>query len=350
MSPILDLQRRMRTLGRIRTGQQVPMSGGKRRPARLETFRLTSASRDLLEVAASLYGGKVEPWPERKEWQLVTKVDALDIVVPPGQAISQWWERWTAAGCDRRCDGATNVLTGEACECPADYAERRELAADGKACKPTTRLAVILPALPDIGTWTLEVHGYYAAVELAGTAEFLERATAEGHLVPARLRLDQREKRVPGQPVARYAVPVIELPQMRLAELIPGASLPALADGNGRKPSRRGRVERPPLGSAQPDLPADPTLVRPSAPLGQPPERVAGWEVEPSAVPAAEVLAPSLSLEDFLALLAERGVDVGYARAVRAEMFAANVELTAEQRHALAVRLGLLEPTPPLPF
>ena len=57
--PILTLQRQMRELGRIRTGIQVAgANGGRKRPSKLETFRFTSASRDLVEAAAAAYGGK----------------------------------------------------------------------------------------------------------------------------------------------------------------------------------------------------------------------------------------------------------------------------------------------------
>jgi hypothetical protein len=55
--PITDLQVRMREIGRIRTGVQVEGRGGKRRPAKLETFRITASRRELLEeVAASTAG------------------------------------------------------------------------------------------------------------------------------------------------------------------------------------------------------------------------------------------------------------------------------------------------------
>jgi hypothetical protein len=55
--PILTLQRQMRELGRIRTGNQVAAAGGKRARTKLETFRLTSSSRELIEAAAEAYGG-----------------------------------------------------------------------------------------------------------------------------------------------------------------------------------------------------------------------------------------------------------------------------------------------------
>ena len=256
--PLIDLQRRMRELGRIRTGEQV-VEGGRRRPTKLATFRITSPSKQIIEAAADAYGGEPREWqsPSGKQWEVVTTSESLDIVIPPGQSISQWWELWSGGGCQRRCDGRTNVIEDEPCVCPADPIERREAAAQGRACKPTTRLNVMLPALPDLGVFRLESHGYYAAVELAGTASFLEVAAASGRLMPAKLRLEQREKKVPGKPVNRFAVPVIEI-ATRLVDLI--GDMPGLPEGRVEHPrltatNKRERTERPDLGNA-PSLPS----------------------------------------------------------------------------------------------
>ena len=59
--PILDLQQRMMEKGRIRLRHKV--SGTTRRegvprPAKLETFKLTSADRQAVDAAAALYGGR----------------------------------------------------------------------------------------------------------------------------------------------------------------------------------------------------------------------------------------------------------------------------------------------------
>jgi hypothetical protein len=60
--PILDLQMRMRQLGEIRLGHVVPTKNGKTRPAKLDKFRFTSPSREILTSVAGLYGGEVKPW------------------------------------------------------------------------------------------------------------------------------------------------------------------------------------------------------------------------------------------------------------------------------------------------
>jgi len=318
---ILTLQRRLRELGRIRTGVKIAAGNGRSHPAKLETFRLTSASRDLLEAAAEVYGGEVRAWPEGDGWELVTAVDALDIVIPPGDSMTQFYEMWSGGGCQRRCDGVTNLLTMEPCLCPADQDERRTLAADGQACKPTTRLNVILPLIPDMGVWRLESHGYYAAVELAGTADFLSRATAEGRLIPARLRLDQREAKRPGQPVNRYSVPVIELPQTRIAEFIPALAPPgsvaALTAGAPAEPrrqsARRQRVERPAPGTTTPTLPDETRMERPTASFGTAPA-VGGWPVD-----EAQQSRPATPAESLAKTPEQAAADAAVRRAARVE-------------------------------
>lgn len=232
MSPIIDLQRRLVEAGRIRTGGE----RSERRPGqKLETFRLTSRDESRVKAAAELYGGDPKPWREG-EWQVYTEASSLDVLVIPGQTLSQWYELYRGGNCVRRCDGVEQT-NGSACECPGEYDERRELAADGKACKVTTRLTVLLPRLPGIGTWRLEAHGFYAASELAASASLLEQATARGILLPARLRLDQRKAVRDGQ-TFRFAVPVLEidasLEQVRGAALGTGTgevlALPAPSD------------------------------------------------------------------------------------------------------------------------
>lgn len=216
--PLIDLQRRLVEVGRIRLGtteERERRGRTVRLPKRLETWRLTSRDRARLDAAAAEYGGTVQPWGE--EWELVTAADTLAIMLIPGQALSQWWELWgqrragsSPVECLRRCDGRTEVLGDQPCLCPPDYDERRELAAEGKACKPTSRLSVLLPAVPGIGHWRLDTRGYYAAVELGGSAELLERATASGVVLPAKLRLEYR-KVARGGETRKFPVPVIDV-------------------------------------------------------------------------------------------------------------------------------------------
>jgi hypothetical protein len=68
----------------------------------------------------------------------------------------------------------------------------------------------MLPDLPDLGVWKLESHGYYAAIELGGAAEVLAHARNAGVIVPATLRLEQRQVKRDGK-TRKFAVPVLEI-------------------------------------------------------------------------------------------------------------------------------------------
>lgn len=203
---ILTLQRRLREAGRIRIGRQVKTSNGKSRPDKLEAFRLTSSDRAAIEAAAQLYGGEPHQWdgaPVGTMWEVFTTVDAMPVVIPPAStAFSQYYETWSGGGCTRRCDGIRELLTDSPCLCADE---------DEPQCKPTTRLSVILHDLPGLGVWRLESHGYYAATELAGTVEVCIGAATRGQLLPAVLRLEQRQVKRAGEQVKKFAVPILDI-------------------------------------------------------------------------------------------------------------------------------------------
>ena len=237
MSPIIDIQRRLVEVGRIRMGtteeKQKRDGGTFRMPVRLSTWRLTSRDEQRLAHAAERFGGQVVPWAQREgEYELITDTDALPIMVMPGQNLSSWYELWGQRAkkkpieCFRRCDGVTETITDAPCLCDP---ENRE-------CKPTTRLSVLLPDVPGLGCWRFDSHGYYAAVELAGTADLLDALTRSGQLVPARLRIDQRRQVKDGE-TTTFPVPVIDI-DVRLPDVLGIAAL-----GPGSAPARE--LEQP---------------------------------------------------------------------------------------------------------
>lgn len=215
MSPIIDVQYRLRELGRIRMGRK----GTKGAPQKLKTWRLTSASEVLLQVASERYGGQVKKWDDAPtdggQFELITESDTLDIVIPPGDAaFSQWMETWSGGGCQKRCDGQRQILRDVPCSCPSDVSERVELAKQGKACKPTTRFNVLLPDIPDVGVWRLETHGWNAALELGAFQNLADVATNQGRMIRARLRIDHRttKKITNGKAETfKFTVPVVEI-------------------------------------------------------------------------------------------------------------------------------------------
>jgi hypothetical protein len=234
---ILDLQRRIREAGRIRIGQK---DAGRGFPKKLDTFRLTSPDRRAIEQAAGMYGGKPEPWdaPAGRQWQVVTGVDELDVIVPPSDmAFSQHYELWSGGGCQRRCDGFTEQITDGPCLCDPDERE----------CKPHTRLSVMLRELVGLGVWRLDTQGFYAAVELSGAVQVVQAAAGAGVMLPARLRLEQRQIRRPGQPTRNFAVPTLDVhvtPEQLFGGQAGGMSL-----ATGPKPAGH-------LGNGAPELPA----------------------------------------------------------------------------------------------
>jgi hypothetical protein len=206
--PIIDLQRRLREIGRIRIGQQVPItnpkpgSKAKSRPVKLETFRLTSRDQRTIDAAAALYGGEVQPWAEQPgQWEVITQTAEVPILVPPGGlALTQWYELWSGGGCKRRCDGQTEYVGDQGCLCDP---EQRE-------CSIHTRLSVVLSDLQGLGVWRLDTQGWYAATEIGSVVPLLEGAAERGRFLPARLRLEQRQVLKNGK-TNKFAVPVIDI-------------------------------------------------------------------------------------------------------------------------------------------
>ncbi|WP_248582570.1 hypothetical protein [Nocardioides sp. InS609-2] len=238
MSPILDLQKRARELGRIRLGQKSANGA----PQKLDRFRFTGHSQALLTKIAELYGGEARQWTPAggtQQWEVISDTARVPIMVPP-QPVSQWYEFWTRAGCQHRCDGRTNVLTDEPCD-PEDPKHLEAIK------KPTTRLNVVLRDVEGIGVWRVETHGFNAAIELPDVAEFL---AAAGGYVNGWLSLEQRTSidNTGDKPLTRhYMVPIIEV-DVTPAQLMAGhgrVAAPALAGGPV--------AETPALAAAGPD-------------------------------------------------------------------------------------------------
>jgi hypothetical protein len=294
----------MMELGRFRLGEKGP----KGEPRKRDTFRATTASRPLAEAIADKYGGTVEPWPDAPDgegyWQVATDTAELNIILPPVYSDadgsptttwSQWFESWSAGGCDRRCDGVTEMLTSQPCLCRADVEDKGE---DARTCQVTTRVSFMLPDIPGLGVWRLDSHGWNAATELPGTLELLVRAASEHAFIEAVLRIEQRVKKQPGQPTKRFVVPVIDLPSMTLKQLASG-EVPLVLNAPRQSPPK------PPLPSSA-ALPAVADLgVHRDAdviPFGKPPE------TQP------ESLRSSLLEEELLAACGQLDVDLDGVR------------------------------------
>ncbi|VXB33871.1 recombination directionality factor [Nocardioides sp. AX2bis] len=205
------LQRRFAELGRIRLGAK---EGGKGRPMKLAAFRFTSPNPRYIADLATLYGGEARPWDNngKPEHEVFTDSTSIPVIAMKG-GLSQWMETWSGGGCVHRCDGETNVLTGERCN-PDDRAH--------VDAKPTTRLSLMLPELEAIGAWRMESHGWNAAAEIPAVAEL---AQFVGDLVPAHLNMVERRSVRDGK-TSRFVVPVLDLQigAARLREVVAAKS------------------------------------------------------------------------------------------------------------------------------
>lgn len=243
LSPLI-VQRRLAELGRIRMGEK----GQRGEPTQRSTWRITSASQQLLEQVATVYGGTVRPWtgaPDEGYFELATTSHELDILIPPTVAsYSQAMELWSGGGCVRRCDGVTEKLSGKPCMCDPD---RRE-------CQVTTRVSVMLPRVPGLGVWRLDTKGWNAAAELPTTLETLG-ALAPGQWIPAVLRIQkQTSKRIVNgrSQTRRFIVPKIDIVSGTIGQALEGELSAVPAPRLDAGPSRREKVARPSLGPAAP--------------------------------------------------------------------------------------------------
>lgn len=228
--PIKDLQQRLRQIGEIRIGHVVSGTSktGKAytRPAKLQKFRFTSPSKVILEEVAKLYGGTVQPWTPANggttEWEVYSTTDRLPILVPPRDAVSQWYELYSGSRCLRRCDGELEMKSDTACMCNP---EKRQ-------CSITTRVNVMLRDVPALGQWLLVSKGYNAAVTLPSAAEVLAQV---GGYVPGWLSMEEKSAMREEGP-ARFMVPVIDVdvtPRELMAGQI-GSAGKAAIDAPGR--------------------------------------------------------------------------------------------------------------------
>jgi len=215
MSRLISLQKSFRQLGEIRMGDK----GAKGQPQRLTAFRLTSPDRSIMEAAAQLYGGEVQPWksPTGDEWQVYTQAKEIPVIIAPRELL-QAYEEFSAGGLQKRCDGTTcsqadgkGGMMDVPCSCDPEK----------RTCKLTTRFSVFLPDLPAIGIWKVESHGYYAATELPDMVETLIRAWESGQKIKVILGMEEREVRRPNVPTKRFIVPYLNpLTGQRFGSLI----------------------------------------------------------------------------------------------------------------------------------
>jgi len=317
--------------------------GPKGEPQKLSTFRFTSADRGLLEEVAERYGGEVTEWtgaPDEGYFQVTTNAKQLDVILlpryseidgSPSTTYSQWYELWSASGCQRRCDGRTEQLSQEPCLCAAESESSA-----GRACQIVTRVSFMLPG-QRVGLWRLDTRGYYAAVEAPAMLDFLANA-AEGELLPAVLRIENRTLKRNGQSL-KFIVPVFDFP---------GANVPELPQGSvplSLNPPQR-VTDRPALPAGTPE-PSGNSFENDKPPVMADRPALSEREHEmasptPSPLPRSESVADepadSLTPAEFKQLRADERIEDDEVREVGRILFAGRTlaQLTNEERGVLA--------------
>lgn len=207
--PITELGSRIQEAGRIRLG----IKGPKGAPKAIDTFRFTSVHQDLIEQLATLYGGTARPWSDAKagakdQFEVITTAKSIRVFVPPG-GLSQDYELWSGARCERRCDGVTAEVPSrgpdgvQSVPCVCHAKQKLE-------CKPVTRLTVVLPELPFRGVWRMETKSWNAADELNAMERMIDSLQETRDIVAAELHIEQRS-RMTSQGKRNFVVPVLTL-------------------------------------------------------------------------------------------------------------------------------------------
>ncbi len=269
--PIKTVHTRLREGGKIRMGEKKTTAKGVNYPVALTHFRITSSNKETLAVLASVYGGTVRPWAGAQtegQFELYTESSALDVTLPPTEfGFSQFMELWSGGTCSRRCDGEWDFLADKPCFCDPSAPE----------CKPMTRLSVLFPILDDWTLFRVDTGSWNAASEMGATIGLIHLAKAAGKMLPARLLLEQRQKKVQvpdgtdrtGKFVLahvetrKFVVPSLEIAVSKLALAGAESDLPMLVDhstgeilqGESKELNRAvgEPVGMPALESAEPD-------------------------------------------------------------------------------------------------
>lgn len=251
ITPITELAQRVQEHGRIRLGVKTASAMKS-----ISTFRFTSPDGEAIRQLAELYGGQARAWNEPKanpanQFEVITQVNEVDIYLPD-EALSIWYETWSAGGCTRRCDGITVQVPIRGQEDEMGTRPCLCIEQGARTCKPYTRINVILPNIRFGGVWRLETKGWNAAHELPAMEALLSQLQGRG-ILAGRLRLEQR-KTVRAGKTKHYVVPVIVLNETPQGVLAGAASVAAL-----------GQADRPALGPAPPSEKVPPYVQPPSA-------------------------------------------------------------------------------------
>lgn len=246
---LLNIQRRAAEHGRLRTGY----TQGNR-PVRSATFVVTSHSEEHVRRAADLWGGTPEQWKPLNsniaQWRVITTASSIEALITPGDPLNQYNELWTGGGCQRRCDGETELLSRQPCLCARQFGEDWHQQKKGTVCSATSRLNVMLPDLTGMGMWRAETHSFYAAAEWGGMVDMVLKGTNGDGFVPVTLRIEPRQVVRAGK-TKKFPVIVVELRGVTPRQALSGPLSTAMALDPGAQ------ADRPALEAPRPDYAAE---------------------------------------------------------------------------------------------
>jgi hypothetical protein len=226
-SRLFNIQRRAAEHGRLRTGY----TQGNR-PMRSATWVVTSHSEEHVRTAATLWGGEPEQWQPLNQtisqWRVITKASSIEALITPGDPLNQYNEMWSKGGCQRRCDGQTELLTRQPCLCAAQFGDDWHTQPKGRVCSTTSRMNVMLPDLSGMGMWRAETHSFYAAQEWGGMVDMVLAGTRGDGFVPVTLRIEPRQRVANGE-TKKFPVVVVELRGVTPRQALAGPMTSAMA-------------------------------------------------------------------------------------------------------------------------
>ncbi|MFF9271096.1 recombination directionality factor [Streptomyces rochei] len=249
-SRLRNIQARAAEHGRLRTGY----TQGNR-PMRSSTWVITSHSEEHVATAAKLWGGEPEQWSPLNstisQWRVITKASSIEALITPGDPLNQYNEMWSKGGCQRRCDGETELLSRQPCLCARQFGDDWHLQPKGRVCSTTSRLNVMLPDLSGMGMWRAETHSFYAAQEWGGMVDMVLAGTDGRGFVPVTLRIEPRQRVADGQ-TKKFPVVVVELRGVTPRQALAGPMNAATALDPSATSQARAAIEAP-----RPDYLAD---------------------------------------------------------------------------------------------
>ncbi|WP_055696537.1 hypothetical protein [Streptomyces silaceus] len=237
-----NIQARAAEHGRLRTGY----TDGNR-PMRSPNWVVTSHSEEHVRKAAELWGGTPQQWSPLNstisQWRVITKSPSIEALITPGDPLNQFNEMWSKGGCQRRCDGETELLTRQPCICAARFGEDWHQQKKGVVCSTTSRLNVMLPDLSGMGMWRAETHSFYAAQEWGGMVDMVLAGTDGKGFIPVNLRIEPRQRVANGE-TKKFPVVVVELRGITPRQALAGPVNAATALNPGAA-GQRAAIEAP---------------------------------------------------------------------------------------------------------